>query len=55
MRDMDDVMERLRNALKGTGMTDDDIDLLSSDVDSDEDAMFFFELPQYRPPRHTLH
>jgi hypothetical protein len=55
MQDMDDVMERLRNALKENGLTDDDIDALSADVDSDEDAMYFLELPQYQPPRHTLH
>jgi hypothetical protein len=54
MKDMDDVMERLRNALKENGMTDNEIDALS-DEDEGEGAMYFDRSPEQEPPRHTLH
>jgi hypothetical protein len=53
MQDMDDVMERLRNALKETGLTDDQIDALSEE-DEEEGAIYLYRTPE-PPSSPTLH
>ena len=54
MSNMDDVMERLRNALKQTGMTDDQIDALSEE-DEVQGATHFYRPPEQQTPHPTLH
>jgi hypothetical protein len=53
VNDMDDVMERLRKALKEKGMTDDEIDALSDEDDALGDAYYFSS--REITPTTTLH